>query len=706
MDFADVPEDAAFRREFRAWLDANLTDDLKVEDAQDQRVSPDRETLERRRAWQKKMHAAGWIGIAWPKDYGGRGAGFMQQVIFDEEYFRARAPILPGTVGMNLLGPTLIHWGTEEQKKRYLPKILSCDEIWCQGYSEPGAGSDLASLRTRAIDRGDHFLVNGQKVWTSGAHFADWCFLLVRTDPDKPKHHGISYLLVDMKTPGIEVRPLVLLNGHRHFNEVFFEDVVVPKENLVGPLNEGWKVTTTTLMFERGGAGGRDHSGADRASSGISEAVPEPAGAGLPREPYPAADRAAGDRRKGARSNKAAQPDTPPARRAAGAGRLDSETVWFRTGDPHRRFLGRRCSARMRRWRRRPSWCRTRRVGRIACSVRGNTRSPAAPAKFSATLSASGFWACREDRTRLWAGFHPAAERSRRAWRRAGCCSQRTACHRPPALIAGLDLSRPLSSDLVGTIRAAILAHHIVVFPDQSLTREQQFAFAGTFGAVEAHGGDRGEKKRRDVAHVMSNLDVSGNPAIRMSRAANYHWHTDKPYQPAPPALTLLYAVEVPPPGQVPAATPNSPIRRWPMTRYPARQSAGSADCASRSARPSIRPCRRSSIRWCAPIPRPAANRSISAITRRTSSACPTAESAALLAELLAHATQPRFVYTHRWRPGDLVMWDNRVPAAPAVADYEVRRHRRDHAPQRRLPALSRSEPATFAILPRPGASA
>jgi alkylation response protein AidB-like acyl-CoA dehydrogenase len=223
-------------------------------------VSPDRETLEKRRAWQKKMHAAGWVGLSWPKEYGGRGASFMQQVIFDEEYFRASAPILPGTVGMSLLGPTLIHWGTEEQKKRYLPKILSCDEIWCQGYSEPGAGSDLASLRTRAVDKGDHFLVNGQKVWTSGAHFADWCFLLVRTDPDAPKHHGISYLLVDMKTPGIEVRPLVLLNGHRHFNEVFFEDVVVPKENLVGPMNEGWKVTTTTLMFERGGAGGRDHA--------------------------------------------------------------------------------------------------------------------------------------------------------------------------------------------------------------------------------------------------------------------------------------------------------------------------------------------------------------------------------------------------------------------------------------------------------------
>ncbi len=260
MDFADSPEQAAFRAEFSTWLDANLPEEIKVDDAADQRVAPDREILEKRIAWQKQMHAAGWVGISWPREYGGRGASFMQQVIFDEEYFRARAPVLPAASALNLLGPTLIHWGSEEQKKRHLPKILAADELWCQGYSEPGAGGDLASLRTRAVDRGDHFLVNGQKVWTSGAHFADWCFLLVRTDPEAPKHHGISYLLVDMKTPGITVRPLVLLNGHRHFNEVFFEDVVVPKENLVGPLNEGWKVAITTLMFERSGAGGRDHA--------------------------------------------------------------------------------------------------------------------------------------------------------------------------------------------------------------------------------------------------------------------------------------------------------------------------------------------------------------------------------------------------------------------------------------------------------------
>ena len=206
------------------------------------------------------MHAAGWVGLSWPREYGGRGASFMQQVIFDEEYTRARAPVLPGGSGLNLLGPSLIHWGTEEQKLRHLPCILNADVLWCQGFSEPDAGGDLASLRTRAIDHGDHFIVNGQKVWTSGAHFADWCFLLVRTDLAAPKHHGISYLLVDMKTPGITVRPLVLLNGHRHFNEVFFVDVPVPKANLVGPLNEGWKVAITTLMFERSGAGGRDHA--------------------------------------------------------------------------------------------------------------------------------------------------------------------------------------------------------------------------------------------------------------------------------------------------------------------------------------------------------------------------------------------------------------------------------------------------------------
>jgi alkylation response protein AidB-like acyl-CoA dehydrogenase len=260
MDFGDSPLEARFRAELRGWLTENLPPELALDDAQDDRVASDRATHDKRRAWQKKMHEAGWVGISWPKEYGGRGASVIEQAIFSEEYARARAPVLPGAIGVNLFGPTLIHWGREDQKRRFLPPILSADVIWCQGYSEPGAGADLASLKTRAEDEGDHFLVNGQKVWTSGAHFADWCFLLTRTDPTAPKHHGISYLLVDMKTPGITVRPLVLMNGHRHFNEVFFTDVAVPKENLVGPLNEGWKVAITTLMFERSNAGGRDHA--------------------------------------------------------------------------------------------------------------------------------------------------------------------------------------------------------------------------------------------------------------------------------------------------------------------------------------------------------------------------------------------------------------------------------------------------------------
>ena len=339
MDFADSPEHAAFRAEFRHWLEANLPPEICVDDAADQRVAPDRETLEKRIAWQKTMHAAGWVGISWPKEYGGRGASFMQQVIFDEEYFRARAPVLPTASALNLLGPTLIHWGTEEQKKRHLPRILSADELWCQGYSEPDAGGDLASLRTRAVDRGDHFVVNGQKVWTSGAHFADWCFLLVRTDPEAPKHHGISYLLVDMKTPGITVRPLVLLNGHRHFNEVFFEDVAVPKENLVGPLNQGWKVAITTLMFERSGAGGRDHAAQIARLAELAKAIPDASGAGLEREPYPPAIGAAGDRRQGIAGDTAARADPPVARRAAGTRGLDPQTVRLGAGAAHRRFL-------------------------------------------------------------------------------------------------------------------------------------------------------------------------------------------------------------------------------------------------------------------------------------------------------------------------------------------------------------------------------
>src|SRR6201997_4041086 len=177
----------------------------------------------------------------------------MQQALFWEEMARVEAPPMANSLGLGLIGPTIIACGTEAQKRRYIPKILSAEEIWCQGYSEPNAGSDIASLQTRAIEEGDYFIVNGQKVWTSGAHRADWCILLTRTDPDAPKHKGISYLLAHMYSPGITVRPLVQITGERGFNEVFFEDVRIPKQNLVGPKNHGWQVAVTTLMFERTG---------------------------------------------------------------------------------------------------------------------------------------------------------------------------------------------------------------------------------------------------------------------------------------------------------------------------------------------------------------------------------------------------------------------------------------------------------------------
>lgn len=248
MDFNYSPEEEKFRQEVRSWLETNMPEDIRSGRDED---LPPTERWERQKSWHKKLHEGNWIGIWWPKEYGGRGASVIEQAIFNQELARLGASGGVNMSGVTLLGPTLMHWGTEEQKTRYLPQILPAEEIWCQGYSEPGAGSDLAALQTRAVEDGDHFVVNGQKVWTSWAQHADWIFLLVRTDPSAPKHQGISYLLVDMHSPGITVRPLVQINGDSEFNEVFFEDVRVPKKNLVGELNRGWMVAVTTLMFER-----------------------------------------------------------------------------------------------------------------------------------------------------------------------------------------------------------------------------------------------------------------------------------------------------------------------------------------------------------------------------------------------------------------------------------------------------------------------
>jgi alkylation response protein AidB-like acyl-CoA dehydrogenase len=252
MDFNFSASDEAFRAEFRSWLDANLPAAARSNRFLIEFFAAESgDEWQRRRLWHHQMHAAGWVGIHWPRDYGGRGATLTQQLIYDEELARAGAPMLVNGGGIGLVGPTLMHWGSEEQRHRYLPKILAAEELWCQGYSEPGSGSDLAALQTRAIADGDDFIINGGKIWTSDAHHADMCFMLVRTDSDASKHKGITYILVDMHSPGITLRPLVQMTGDQGFNQMFFEDVRVPKKNVVGMVNQGWLVAMTTLMFER-----------------------------------------------------------------------------------------------------------------------------------------------------------------------------------------------------------------------------------------------------------------------------------------------------------------------------------------------------------------------------------------------------------------------------------------------------------------------
>jgi alkylation response protein AidB-like acyl-CoA dehydrogenase len=253
MDFTFTPEQEAFRQELCAWLAAHVPPAAaQLRHWQPHASASDLAFL---KAWQKKVYEGGWAGISWPQEYGGRGASLVERLIFDQEMAAHKAPALMNVLGLEIVGPTLIVHGTEAQKQAHLPKILSGDEIWSQGYSEPNAGSDLGSLRTRAIDHGDYFVVTGQKVWTSLAYYADRCLLLVRTNPEVPKHQGLSCLLVDMQSPGITVRPLRTLTGDSEFNEVFFEEVKVPKANLLGEKDQGWRIIITSLMFERQGLG-------------------------------------------------------------------------------------------------------------------------------------------------------------------------------------------------------------------------------------------------------------------------------------------------------------------------------------------------------------------------------------------------------------------------------------------------------------------
>ena len=248
MDLSDTREEAAFRLKARKWLEDHVPEGVVNRGFA---LAIDEQTVRVLTDWQRRMWEAGYLGLSWPKEYGGQGASMIESAIFNEEMARVRAPAPLNELGLSMGGPTILEHGTEDQKRRYLSKILSCEEIWCQGFSEPASGSDMAGLGTRAVLDGDHFIVNGQKVWTSLGHLADWCMLLVRTDADAPKHRGISYLLVDMHSPGVTVRPLRQMTGEAEFNQMFFDDVRVPRENLLGPLNGGWGVALTTLMNER-----------------------------------------------------------------------------------------------------------------------------------------------------------------------------------------------------------------------------------------------------------------------------------------------------------------------------------------------------------------------------------------------------------------------------------------------------------------------
>lgn len=251
MDLRFSEEDEAFRAQARDWLTTRLNGEFRVVRG---RGGPGDEhsLFEERLAWEQHLGAAGWTCLSWPKEYGGQDMELRRQIIFYEEYARAHGPGRIGLIGEGLIGPTIVHYGTPEQKARFLPPITKGTELWCQGYSEPNAGSDLANVSTKAVLDGDEWVITGQKVWTSLAQWANWCFVIARTDPTAPKHRGLSYMLVDMNQPGIEIRPIQQITATSEFNEVFFDEARTSTANVIGNVNEGWKIAMATLAFERG----------------------------------------------------------------------------------------------------------------------------------------------------------------------------------------------------------------------------------------------------------------------------------------------------------------------------------------------------------------------------------------------------------------------------------------------------------------------
>ena len=255
MDFSFTEEEEKFRLELRTWLEDNLPSGwlegtyLHVKDGEEYAIFL--------RGWQRKLYEGGWAGIAWPKKYGGREATLMEEIVYQQEMVRVKAPPLVNYVGLNMVAPTLMQIGTEEQKKKYIQKILTGEEVWCQGYSEPNAGSDLSAIQTSAVKEGERWIINGQKVWTSFGHLADRCFLLARTSKHEKKHKGITVFLLDMNQPGVETRPIIQMDGQHDFNEVYFNDAIAYDAEIVGEVDEGWKVSIALLMHERTGIGGQ-----------------------------------------------------------------------------------------------------------------------------------------------------------------------------------------------------------------------------------------------------------------------------------------------------------------------------------------------------------------------------------------------------------------------------------------------------------------
>ena len=265
MDFNDTPAEATFREEARAWLQGNVPTATELEGL---------DPIGQAKLWQKRKYDSGWACIRWPKEYGGRGATTIEQVIWNQE--EAKHPNLPGAVfsiGQGMAAPTLMAWAKEEHRRRYLPKLASGEEIWCQLFSEPAGGSDLAALRTRAERDGDEWVLNGQKIWTSGAHYSDYGIIVVRTDPTVPKHKGLSYFFLNMKSPGVETKPIKQLSGDSNFNEVYFTDVRIPDDQRLGEVGQGWQVSLTTLMNERAAIGGGSAGGDFKALLRLAQTV-------------------------------------------------------------------------------------------------------------------------------------------------------------------------------------------------------------------------------------------------------------------------------------------------------------------------------------------------------------------------------------------------------------------------------------------------